>query len=156
MYDVFRNIILLGGYNLADMLSKIDTIWVQGGLTDDQRTELISLARGHANPEDSYATLQNQINALYQNYLEVATALQSLTDRVTVLEGGEVTPGESEEWPPYVQPTGAHDAYNTGDKITHNGSRYTCKMDGCVWPPDAYPAGWEEQKESTDTDTVQQ
>ena len=144
MYEVFRSVILLGGYNLADMLSKIDTIWVQGSLSDDQRTELIGLAQEHATPEGSYEPLQNQIDALYSNYLEIAAALQSLTDRVTVLEGGEVTPGEPEEWPPYVQPTGAHDAYNTGDKITYNGSRYTCKMDGCVWPPDVYPAGWEE------------
>ena len=143
MYDVFRNVILLGGYNLADMLSKIDTIWVQGGLADDQRTELITLAREHANPEDSYATLQNQVDALYNNYLEITAALQALTNRVAVLEGEEVTPEEPEEWPAYVQPTGAHDAYNTGDKITYNGNRYTCKMDGCVWPPDVYPAGWD-------------
>ena len=39
---------------------------------------------------------------------------------------------------------GAHDAYKIGDKITYNGQHYICKMDGCVWTPDAYTAGWQE------------
>lgn len=50
-----------------------------------------------------------------------------------------------DEWPEFVQPTGAHDAYNTGDKITFNGKHYVCKMDACTWSPTDYPAGWEEQ-----------
>ena len=44
-----------------------------------------------------------------------------------------------------MQPTGAHDAYHVGDKITYNGKHYTCLMDGCVWTPDAYPQGWREE-----------
>ena len=50
-----------------------------------------------------------------------------------------------EEWPEWVQPTGAHDAYNTGDKVTYNGKRYISLIDANVYSPDAYPAGWEEQ-----------
>ena len=50
-----------------------------------------------------------------------------------------------DEWPEFVQPTGAHDAYNTGDKITFNGEHYVCKMDACTWSPSDYPAGWEKQ-----------
>ena len=49
-----------------------------------------------------------------------------------------------EEWPEWVQPTGAHDAYNTGDKVTYNGKRYISLIDANVYSPDAYPAGWEE------------
>ena len=50
-----------------------------------------------------------------------------------------------EEWPEFVQPTGAHDAYNTGDKVTYNGKRYISLIDGNVYSPGDYPAGWEEQ-----------
>ena len=50
-----------------------------------------------------------------------------------------------EEWPEFVQPTGAHDAYNMGDKVTYNGKRYVSLIDANVYSPDAYPAGWEEQ-----------
>lgn len=49
-----------------------------------------------------------------------------------------------DEWPEWVQPTGAHDAYNTGDKVTYNGKRYISLIDGNVYSPDDYPAGWEE------------
>ena len=47
------------------------------------------------------------------------------------------------EWPEWVQPTGAQDAYNTGDKVTFEGAHYICKMDNCTWSPSAYPAAWE-------------
>ena len=50
-----------------------------------------------------------------------------------------------EEWPEFVQPTGAHDAYNTGDKVTYNGKRYVSLIDANVYSPGDYPAGWEEQ-----------
>lgn len=47
------------------------------------------------------------------------------------------------EYPDWVQPSGAHDAYNTGDIVRYNGVLYRSKIDGNVWSPDAYPAGWE-------------
>ena len=51
----------------------------------------------------------------------------------------------TEEWPEWVQPTGAHDAYSTGDKVTYNGKRYVSRIDANVYSPEAYPAGWEAQ-----------
>lgn len=40
------------------------------------------------------------------------------------------------------QPTGAHDAYNTGDIVNYNGTLYQSVIDGNVYSPEAYPAGW--------------
>ena len=40
-----------------------------------------------------------------------------------------------------VQPTGAHDAYNTGDKVSYNGKHYVCTIDANTYAPDVY--GWE-------------
>ena len=52
--------------------------------------------------------------------------------------------GVTEEgYPEWVQPLGASDAYNTGDIVSHNGALYKSTVDGNVWAPDAYPAGWE-------------
>ena len=51
----------------------------------------------------------------------------------------------AEEWPEWVQPTGAHDAYVKGDKVTYNGEHYISLIDGNTYSPDAYPAGWEKQ-----------
>ena len=50
-----------------------------------------------------------------------------------------------DEWPEFVQPTGAHDAYKKGDKITFEGKHYISLIDGNVYSPTAYPAGWQEQ-----------
>ena len=46
-------------------------------------------------------------------------------------------------YPVWSQPTGAHDAYNTGDIVNYNGTLYKSLIDGNVWAPDAYPQGWE-------------
>ena len=45
-----------------------------------------------------------------------------------------------EEYPEWVQPTGAHDAYNTGDKVSYKGKHYVCTIDGNAYAPDVY--GW--------------
>ena len=46
-----------------------------------------------------------------------------------------------DEYPEWVQPTGAHDAYNIGDKVTYNGQRYVCTSNANVYAPDVY--GWQ-------------
>lgn len=46
-----------------------------------------------------------------------------------------------DEWPEWVQPSGAHDAYNRGDKVSYHGKRYICTADANVYAPGVY--GWE-------------
>lgn len=50
-------------------------------------------------------------------------------------------------YPVWSQPTGAHDAYNTGDIVDYNGTLYRSLVDGNVYAPDAYPGGWEIYRE---------
>ena len=45
-------------------------------------------------------------------------------------------------YPEWVQPLGASDAYNTGDIVSYKGDLYESTIDGNVWAPDVYPAGW--------------
>lgn len=49
----------------------------------------------------------------------------------------------TEEWPEWIQPTGAHDAYNTGAKVSHNSKHWISNMDANVYEPGVY--GWTEQ-----------
>ena len=51
----------------------------------------------------------------------------------------------ADEWPEWSQPVGAHDAYNAGDKVSHNGEHWISTVDGNVWTPGVY--GWELVKE---------
>lgn len=45
----------------------------------------------------------------------------------------------SDEYPLWIQPTGAHNAYSKGDKVTYNGKKYVSNVDGNVWTP---PTQW--------------
>lgn len=47
-----------------------------------------------------------------------------------------------EEWPEWIQPTGAHDAYDKDAKVSHNGKHWKNTMDANVYEPGVY--GWEE------------
>ena len=51
---------------------------------------------------------------------------------------------DEQGYPVWSKPTGAHDAYNTGDIVDYNGVLYKSLMDGNVYAPDEYPTGWEE------------
>jgi len=49
------------------------------------------------------------------------------------------------DYPVWVQPTGAHDAYNKGDKVhfpTITDPIYESLIDANVWSPTGYPQGW--------------
>lgn len=48
----------------------------------------------------------------------------------------------SVEYPEWIQPTGAHDAYMNGDKVSHNEKHWVSTVDTNVWEPGIY--GWEE------------
>lgn len=48
----------------------------------------------------------------------------------------------TQEWPEWIQPAGAHDAYAKGAKVSHNGKHWVSTAEANVWEPGAY--GWEE------------
>lgn len=141
MFATFQTIINAGGYDLADLTERIKTLYAMGELTEDEMKQLLEQAQTNAKPDDSYAPLADRVKAIE----EWETTIE---ERLAKLESGSSTdPGEpkepADEWPEYKQPTGAHDAYHVGDKITYNGKHYTCVYDNCVWTPDAYPQGWQ-------------
>lgn len=147
MYEIIKDVINSKSFELKDILYKINKMWMECAITETEKTELDSLARQNAVAENSYAPVQKQIEDIYSK-------LTQITSRVNALENqegtGEEEPTEPvEEYPEFVQPTGAHDAYHVGDKITYNGKKYICKLDNCVWDPDTYPQGWEEVVEDT-------
>lgn len=64
-------------------------------------------------------------------------------DKTPALWTEVAKPGEIPVW---KQPTGAQDAYNKGDRVHYpdaDGPVYESLIDGNVWSPEAYPAGWE-------------
>ena len=150
MYKVIKSVIESKRYKLEEMLTKLDTFWVHGQLSEGEYNELVSLARVNALPENSYAGLQARMDAMYKEVTE-------LKERIRVLESvkdesgdepTEETPEEPavEEYPAYAAPTGAHDAYHAGDKVTYNGVKYICvapEGNAVVWNPDVMPSYWQ-------------
>ena len=50
-----------------------------------------------------------------------------------------------DEFPEWVQPTGAHDAYNKGDKVSHNEKHWESLIDANVYEPtESVPTLWKE------------
>ncbi len=138
MFEIIKSVINNKSYKLEDILYKINKMYVESYITETQKTELDNLARQNAIAENSYASVEVRMQDVYSR-------ITNLEARLDKLEGKEQEePTETvEEYPEYIQPTGAHDSYKIGDKVTYNGKKYICKMDNCVWSPEAYPQGWE-------------
>lgn len=144
IYEIIKDVIERKDYELSDILSKIEKRCFENLLTEEQRDELVAKARENANPLNSYAPLQEQIEKL-------ALEVKVLREEVANLKNGGTTDEEiTDEYPEYVQPTGGHDSYKIGDKVTFEGKKYECLMNGCVWTPKAYPQGWKLVKEAVE------
>lgn len=50
----------------------------------------------------------------------------------------------TEEWPEWVQPTGAQDAYDLDAKVIHNGKKWISIINANVYEPGVY--GWNEME----------
>lgn len=126
MKEIFKTVIESGKFNLTDMLNKIDTHHISGKLSDEERDELIVMARQRATAENS---------------TDVFAKLLELEQRVTALESGNA-PTASDTPEEYT----VGKWYYNGDKVTFNGKVYTCTApEGvvCVWSPSEIPAYWE-------------
>ena len=131
MKTIFENVIERGGYDLTGLLNRIDSYHVMGRLTDAERDELYAKARAGAREALSY---------------DVKAEIDALWAAVRALQGnaGSAATEEAQAHAEFVQPTGAHDAYNLGDRVSYNGKFYESVINGNVWSPDVYPDGWNE------------
>lgn len=136
MKDVFMAVIAKGGYDLSTMLNRIDEYHISGKLTDEDRDELQSAARGDADPN---LDLKTEIQLLW-------VKIRELEKQISELNGEVDTDAPADDIAEYVQPTGAHDAYFEGDLVVYNGVTYKCIAPAgvaCVWSPDVMPSYWQ-------------
>lgn len=141
MYEIIKNVIEKQDYDLRDILYKIAKMYIEGYITEEEKEDLEEMARNNAKAENSYAPLQEQIDDLYSKYEEL----------YKLIKADEPENPVEEEYPEYVQPTGAHDAYNTGAKITFKGEKWEALQDGLVWSPEEYPQGWKLIEDTEET-----
>lgn len=148
MYEIFKNVIDSKEYSLDDILKKIDTKWVQSRLTDEQRDELILLAQTNADPIQSNAPLQKQIEEISKKQIALEDTVEKLSATVqkikeTVEGGGTVVPDPeppiTEEYPVWEPYNGIPPVpYQVGSKVTHDGKKWESMVPNNVWEPGAF------------------
>ena len=117
------------------------------GLTDEQAMEVVAVydpwKLGKAYTVGEFLTYG--VNGVGDPQLyKVVQAHTSQADwRPDVTPALYVAIGLDEQgYPVWSQPTGSHDAYNKGDIVNYNGALYQSLIDGNVYSPLDYPAGW--------------
>lgn len=149
MYESIKNLLENGNYELADILKKINTVWLKGCITEEEMEELETLAREKANTDSSI----DVINKLK----EIDLKMQEFDTRITKLEnpeGEEPEEPTEETYPAYVPGKW----YYNGDNCSENGKNYTCiapQGQVCVWSPSEYPAYWQEAAKENTEETVE-
>lgn len=138
MYSVVKSVIESRNYELSDMLTKIDTLWVQGSINEEERAELIDLARQNAEVQQSIDILA-KLEELDKRVKANEEAIKKLTETEEVPEGGET---EKPAYPEYE----AGKWYYRDDIVSFDGQNHKCiAPEGvvCTWSPAEYPAYWE-------------
>lgn len=82
-----------------------------------------------------------QYKGLLYKCLQAHTAQSDWTPDVAVSLWVRVD-DPSVEYPEWIQPTGAHDAYAKGAKVSHNDKHWISEVDANIWEPGVY--GWTE------------
>lgn len=148
MYEIFKSVITSKSYNLEQMIKKINTRWVEDTLAEEQREELIALAQTNADPSQSNAPLQKQIEEISKKQIALEDTVEKLSATVqkikeTVESGGTVVPDPeppiTEEYPAWEPYNGIPPVpYQVGSKVTHNGKKWESMVPNNVWEPGAF------------------
>lgn len=125
---MIESTILSGDYELDKILSSIDLYHIEGSLTDEERRELIDLARENAKIKYGEEDISDLIDLVH-----------SLELRVAKLEGAEVV----EKYPEYE----ADRWYFSGEGVTFDGVKYTCIAKKTKFSPADKPKDWQEVTE---------
>ena len=134
MYEMIKTVIASRTYTDSNaLIAKIQRLYIEGTLTETQYTELRTML-AEQNPVKAY-DVESELDRVWVELRRIASIVDSMPEPTP-------EPEPSEDVPDWVQPTGAHDAYQKGDKVRYNGNVYESLIDGNVWSPDAYPAGW--------------
>lgn len=132
MFNVFKNVIENRNFELKGIIKKIDTLWAQSSITDDERAELISLAQSKANVQQS---------------IDVMQKLEELDKRIKVVEEMLANNNNNSDDTEVVYANyEVGKWYYNGDIVKFEDVLYKCVApDGvvCVWSPTEYPAYWE-------------
>lgn len=140
MYEMIKEVILAGGYKLAEIQRKVKKLYCWGDITEAQADELLAMAAAGVSPEAERPEVLDMLRTMNER-------LTDLESRLAALEGAEPDAEEYEEWKPW---DGVSDKYQLGAIVSHNGQLWESTFSGKnVWEPGALgtDALWKEYSE---------
>lgn len=115
--------------------------------TDDLRAECEAM-QAEIDRREAEVEARATVVAAVEEYAALRGVSVLAAWRALVPEGVQVPdepePEPTPDAPEYKQPTGAHDAYRVGDRVTFQGRVYEAVINAVTWSPRAYPQAWKE------------
>lgn len=133
MYEIIKVIIQSGNFIVSDITRKIDTLWAESKLTDEERQQLSEMMIDYINPN-------TQAPELKELYLQLKEEVAILKEEVAELKGAEETepgPGLETTIPKWKPWDGISTDYQAGAVVEHNGKYYKNVLEGMqnTWEP---------------------
>lgn len=129
MYEIIKTIIENGIFRVNDLTNKIDTLWAESKLSDDERNQLVQMMTDHLNPDSEAPELKDMYDRLEARVSTLEAEVQALKGE----EPGTVTVPAWEPW------DGISDKYQYGAVVTHNGKYFLDVLQGMqnTWEPES-------------------
>ena len=140
MYEIIKAVIQSGAFVVSDITQKINTLWVESKLTDEERQELSEMMIDYINPNTQAPELKELYLQLREELGVVKEEVNTLKAEVAELKGtGGTEPGPEPEitipkWKPW---DGISTDYQTGAVVEHNQKYYQNILEGMqnTWEP---------------------
>lgn len=134
MYEIIKAVIQSGNFSVSDITLKIDTLWAESKISDEERKELSEIMIDYINPN-------TQAPELRELYLQLREKVDILEKEVAELKGGgstEPDPGTVTipEWKAW---DGISTDYQTGAVVEYHGKYYQNVLEGMqnTWEPNS-------------------
>lgn len=134
--QMLANVIRYKTLPLASINDRIETMFINGSLTSEDRAELLEMMHQHATPSAELGDWKTMYEAL-------AVRVNELTARVDELERNanpdeDESSGETEQYKEWIAWDGVNGGYQQGDIVMHNDKIWQSTMNGLnVWEPGA-------------------
>lgn len=140
MYEIIKAVIQSGAFVVSDITRKIDTLWAESKISDEERRELSEMMIDYINPSTQAPELKELYLQLREELGAVKEEVSTLKAEVAELKGtGGTEPGPGPEttipkWKPW---DGISKDYQAGAVVEHNGKYYKNALEGMqnTWEP---------------------
>ena len=141
MAGVLRNVIKGGGMPLTQVSERIETMYLTGRISGEERSELTELMHAKADPANETGDWKAMYEALTAKYKELETRMEAIERALGVYDGDTPEDGEGEAsiYPEWEMWDGVSAGYQKGDIVSHNGKVWENMLEGManVWEPGA-------------------